>query len=78
MIPQTAKVGETVQFAVGYQGDVLEMREALWDFGDGPPAAGAQVEHTYERPGTYTVTVVVWNQAGRAKRVSRDLVVVGR
>ena len=37
----------------------------LWNFGDGEPVAGGKtVTHTYEQPGTYTVTVHAANSKG--------------
>ena len=35
-----------------------------WDFGDGTQAEGAEVEHTWEEPGTYSVTLWVTDDAG--------------
>ncbi|HWM12771.1 MAG TPA: PKD domain-containing protein, partial [Solirubrobacteraceae bacterium] len=32
---------------------------AVWDFGDGQRAGGADIAHTYRTPGTYTATVLV-------------------
>jgi PKD repeat protein len=38
--------------------------EYLWDFGDGATATGANVEHAFEAPGTYTVTLTVLDNSG--------------
>jgi len=34
-----------------------------WDFGDGTTAAGASVDHTYAKPGSYQVTLALSNEA---------------
>jgi PKD repeat protein len=38
----------------------------LWEFGDGSTGSGPTPTHTYERPGTYTVTAVVFSGVGSA------------
>ncbi|MGY4706548.1 PKD domain-containing protein [Candidatus Bipolaricaulota sp. J31] len=38
--------------------------EYIWDFGDGGKAFGPLVSHTYERPGTYTITLRVYDEDG--------------
>ncbi len=73
--PAEAQAGQPVSFAGRFQAAQGEVRQALWDFGDGPPAAGARVAHTYDRPGAFTVTVVVWDQAGRGTRAEKVVVV---
>ena len=35
-----------------------------WDFGDGNTGTGEQVEHTYEQPGDFEVTLSVEHNAG--------------
>jgi PKD repeat protein len=38
----------------------------LWEFGDGATGSGAAPTHTYLRPGTYTVTAVLFSGTGSA------------
>ena len=38
----------------------------LWEFGDGSTGSGATPTHTYTRPGTYTVTAVLFSGVGSA------------
>ncbi|MFC6592340.1 CAP domain-containing protein [Deinococcus lacus] len=49
--------------AEGLQGG----ESAEWSFGDGSQGRGAQVRHTYYRPGAYTVTVRVLGAAGQSR-----------
>ena len=37
-----------------------------WDFGDGASATGVKVAHHYEKPGTFVVTLTVWDEDGGA------------
>jgi PKD repeat protein len=46
-----------------------------WDLGDGALKEGVLVQHTYQTPGTYTVTLVVTDDAGRKGVVSQTLTV---
>jgi PKD repeat protein len=45
----------------------------MWDLGDGPPVVGETVEHRYAEPGTYRVTLLVWDSTGRAARAEHTL-----
>jgi hypothetical protein len=38
----------------------------LWEFGDGSTGSGPTPTHTYDRPGTYTVTAVLFSGVGSA------------
>lgn len=52
----------TVEFSADVQGD--EPLTYEWNFGDGTTGTGADVEHTYSQPGTYTVSLTASNQHG--------------
>jgi cellulose 1,4-beta-cellobiosidase len=38
----------------------------LWEFGDGATGSGASPRHRYAKPGTYTVTLVLFSGEGSA------------
>ncbi len=38
----------------------------LWEFGDGTTGSGPNPTHTYEHPGNYTVTAVLFSGVGSA------------
>lgn len=44
---------------------------AEWDLGDGQTREGLSIRHTYERPGTYNVTLRLRNPAGEEVRHMR-------
>jgi hypothetical protein len=49
-----------------------------WDFGDGTPAAPASYGysgHTYQNPGTYTVTLTVANKWGGSTKAQKNLAI---
>jgi len=46
-----------------------------WDLGDGALKEGVLIQHTYQLPGTYTVTLIVTDDAGRKGVVSQTLTV---
>ena len=61
----TGYVGKPLTFSgTGAGGDTRTIVSWEWDFGDGTTATGQTVQHTYNQPGTYTVTLTVTNDCG--------------
>jgi hypothetical protein len=42
----------------------------IWDFGDGSPGSGPTLSHTYVRPGNYTATLTVTDNAAASRSTS--------
>lgn len=74
----SARVGATVTrlqatlFVDQLTGDVGTVN---WTFGDGRglPQTGDQVYYTYDRPGTYTVTMALTNRCNQTYTTSRTI-----
>lgn len=62
-----------VHFTASVSGS--EASEYSWNFGDGTTGTGAMAMHTYDRAGTYTVTLEVTNCAGVVRRTMTITVV---
>jgi hypothetical protein len=45
-----------------------KISERFWGFGDGIPEVAAEPKHTFDRPGNYRGTLIVWDAAGRECR----------
>ena len=50
--------------------------ERLWDLGDGIPEVTAQPQHTFDRPGKFRVTLIVWDKSGRGGRAEKTIEVL--
>lgn len=72
---RTAAVGEPVQFdaTASRDPDGGAITNYTWAFGDSTGATGPTPTHTYDQPGTYTVTLFVTDNEGDT---SRDTVTV--
>ena len=71
--------GETplpVRFdATAVEGPAGKIVAHAWDFGDGAKAEGATAAHTYEKAGTYTVSLQIKDAQGRTDVVPRNITV---
>jgi hypothetical protein len=47
-----------------------------WDFGDGTNSTLRNAEHTYQKSGNYTATLIVWNDLG-SDTVSKEVQITG-
>ena len=66
-------IGETVSLDGGRSYDVDGAVVAhQWDLGDGSSAAGAQIEHAYQAPGSYVARLTVEDDAGVANSRGSD------
>ncbi len=54
-------------------GDIVER---LWDFNHGIPKMSAKPEHTFEKPGIYRVTLIVWDSSGQGGRAEKHIEVI--
>ena len=64
--PNPGTEGEPVSFSANVRGDTPV--DYNWDFGDGSTGSGASPSHTFDEPGTYTVSLGVSNEAGEGSR----------
>ena len=69
--PAEVRAGKPVQFTSTSEAKHGQIAAVLWDFNDGAPSAEANPTHTYQKPGPYRVTLVVWDDAGRGARAQR-------
>jgi PKD repeat protein len=77
--PSSPGVNQTVFFnasastaAVGHT-----LTTYAWDFGDGTTGTGVTSTHSYNRVGTFTVTLVVTDDAGQTKAITGSVNVTG-
>ncbi len=67
--PSTAETGSSVTFAASVnEDDANKPLSYRWQFGDGSAGSGLTASHTYNQPGSYTVTFTASNDVGEARR----------
>jgi hypothetical protein len=60
------RIGPTVHFSALTTVSGEPVINYLWEFGDGTTGSGPNPTHTYEHPGAYTVTAVLFSGTGSA------------
>jgi hypothetical protein len=73
LVPKALRAGEPGQFRCTSKAARGEIVERLWDFGHGIPEVTAEPKHTYGAPGTYRVTLIVWDKTGQASRAEKSV-----
>ncbi|MGA2657963.1 MAG: PKD domain-containing protein [Verrucomicrobiota bacterium] len=71
--PAKTRVGQAIRFMSNSRSAAGRVTAMLWDFNDGAPASEVNPAHIYTRPGHYRVTLVVWDDSGRAARAEQHL-----
>ena len=67
--PANPVVGEEVTFNASKSVDDGQITDYIWTFGDGSSATGREVTHTYREPGSYEVTLTVYDDDGLSDTV---------
>jgi parallel beta-helix repeat protein len=75
-VPQEIRAGAAAQFECISKPGTGDIVERLWDFNHGIPEITANPTHTFEKPGRYRVTLVVWDSAGRGARAEKTIEVL--
>jgi hypothetical protein len=73
--PDAAAPGEAVEFTNASYDPDGTIAYSLWDFGDGLPSNAFNPTYTYLLPGNYRVTLLVWDDSGRAARAEKTIAI---
>jgi VCBS repeat-containing protein len=65
--------GETVRLSANAGDETSTVTSYTWQLGDGATATGPTVNHSYDRPGTYTAVVTVADSAGNTDTSSINI-----
>lgn len=68
--------GLTLKFDGTGSTDDESVKRWEWSFGDGITASGSTAEHTYDKAGTYSVELTVFDQADLKATLKKDIVVL--
>ena len=69
---------QTVSFSNTSSDPDGSIGHVLWDFGDGLPSTTVSPTHTYANAGSYTVSLVVWDNLGRGMLATKSIACVLR
>ena len=64
--PDVVQINEATSFSNASFDPDGTIQNVLWDFGEGLPSTNMNPQHVYAEPGVYVVTLVVWDNIGRA------------
>ena len=70
-MPPVIRAGAAAPFECTSRSGAGEIVERLWDFNHGIAEVAANPQHTFDQPGKYRVTLVVWDAAGRGARAEK-------
>jgi hypothetical protein len=73
VLPTEIRAGQPTVFRCTSHAAAGKIGERLWDFGDGIPEVTAEPKHAFDRPGSYRVTLIVWDDAGRGGRAEKTV-----
>ncbi|WP_348611624.1 PKD domain-containing protein [Halobaculum rarum] len=73
--PTSVTVDDLVTVSGADSTDNVEIVSYEWSFGDGTTATGATANHTYDEPGTYSVTLTVTDAADNTDSVTETITV---
>jgi len=73
--PAIAKTGQTVTFTATASSALGQNVSLSWDFGDAASGSGTNVTHTFDAPGTYSITVTASDTFGLMTSKTIDLIV---
>jgi hypothetical protein len=75
-MPPVIHVGAAAPFECTSKSGAGDIVERLWDFNHGIAEVGAHPQHSFDQPGRYRVTLIVWDAAGRGARAERTVEVL--
>ncbi len=75
-VPEGIQAGKPAQFRCTSRASVGTLVDRLWDFGQGIAEVAAEPTKTFDQPGKYRVTLIVWDDAGRGGRTEKLIEVV--
>lgn len=73
--PPTAHAGDPVTLTDASTSN-SDIATRAWSFGDGETATTQNATHTYEEPGTFTITLTATNAQGRTNTTSTTIVIL--
>jgi PKD repeat protein len=73
--PESATEGQPILFTS--TNDPAQILAYAWSFGDGGTASGRTVTNTYDKPGSYLVTLTITDNQNRSRSASQTVTIIG-